>query len=376
MVDYPKGWVEVKLEYIMEPQSFKHYICKTAYSVGKYPIIQQGDEPIYGFSNVSAYTNFNNVLLFGDHTLSLYKPIKPFLLSSDGVKILECSKDFIRDYIFYLLKYNLPQSEGYKRHYTIIKNIKVPIAINEIEQKAIADTLMTFDSHIENLERLIEKKKMVRDGAVEDLMTGKTRLDGFRGEWADVKLCNVTEILTGLTYSPEDVKKNGVLVLRSSNIQNDKLVLNDNIYVDESKIYSSKVKVGDIIMCVRNGSSSLIGKTAIVREKIDATFGAFMSNLRCYDFINCEFIYYFFKTSKFREEVDKILGATINQIIKSDLNKLVFKVPTDIKEQEAIAFILTSMDEEIENLEKEKEKIEKIKDGAMDDLLTGRVRLI
>lgn len=257
-----------------------------------------------------------------------------------------------------------------------IMEIEIDIPENRDEQKVISKALLTFDKHIENLSKLIEKKKMIRDGSIEDLMTGKTRLDGFEDAWKEVKLCNVTEILTGLTYSPEDVKKNGLLVLRSSNIQNDKLVFNDNVYVDESKIYSSRVKVGDIIMCVRNGSSSLIGKTAIVREKIDATFGAFMSNLRCYDFISKGFIYYFFKTSKFREEVDKILGATINQITKSDLNKLVFTVPTDIKEQEAIASILTSMDKEIENLEKEKEKYIQLKSGAMDDLLTGKIRLV
>lgn len=302
-----------------------------------------------------------------------------------NIYLIRPNKQELDSNFFYYL-FNLPQNkesilnnkggstQGYLRADSVIEKKYYFPNINE--QKAIAKTLMTFDRHIETLERLIEKKKMVRNGAVEDLMTGKIRLDGFEDKWEDVKLSDLTEILTGLTYSPEDVKKNGVLVLRSSNIQNDKLVFNDNVYVDESKIYSSRVKVGDIIMCVRNGSFSLIGKTAIVREKIDATFGAFMSNLRCYDFLSKGFIYYFFKTSKFREEVDKILGATINQITKSDLNKLVLTVPTNKKEQEAIASILTSMDKEIENLEKEKAKIEKIKAGAIDDLLTGKVRLI
>lgn len=176
MVNYPKDWEEIKIADLVEPQSFKGYIFKTASKIGKHPIIQQGEDPIYGFSNDTAYENFNNVLLFGDHTLSLYKPKKPFLLSSDGVKILKCYDDSTRDYIFYLLKYNLPESEGYKRHYTIIKNIKLAIAINKVEQKAIVETLTSFDTHISNLSKLIEKKKMIRDGAVEDLVSGKRRL--------------------------------------------------------------------------------------------------------------------------------------------------------------------------------------------------------
>ena len=126
-------------------------------------------------------------------------------------------------------RYNLSPSR--------LLNIEVNYPEDISEQKAISKILLSFDKQIYNLSKLIEKKKMIRDGAVEDLMTGKTRLDGFEDAWKEVKLCNVTEILTGLTYSPEDVKKNGLLVLRSSNIQNDKLVFNDNVYVDESKIY-------------------------------------------------------------------------------------------------------------------------------------------
>lgn len=186
MVSYPKDWEEIKIADLVEPQSFKGYIFKTASKIGKHPIIQQGEDPIYGFSNDTAYENFNNVLLFGDHTLSLYKPKKPFLLSSDGVKILKCYDDSTRDYIFYLLNYNLPESEGYKRHYTIIKNIKLAIAINKVEQKAIVETLTSFDTHISNLSKLIEKKKMIRDGAVEDLVSGKHRLAGFSGEWEEI----------------------------------------------------------------------------------------------------------------------------------------------------------------------------------------------
>lgn len=94
--------------------------------------------------------------------------------------------------------------------------------------------------------------------------------------------------------------------------------------------------------------------------------------------INSEYLYHYIRSSNFKNELDKRIlhHATPIKINKNDIGKCQVNYPTDIKEQQAIASILTSMDEEIENLEKEKAKIEKIKAGAMDDLLTGRVRLI
>ena len=77
----------------------------------------------------------------------------------------------------------------------------------------------------------------------------------------------------------------------------------------------------------------------------------------------------------FKKFVKQILGATINQITKTDLKRVTLKIPVDIEEQQAITQVLTAMDEEIESLKIEKEKMIQIKEGAMDDLLTGRVRL-
>ncbi|MGF0040289.1 restriction endonuclease subunit S [Peptoniphilaceae bacterium SGI.131] len=381
MVDYPKDWEEVKLEYILKPQSFKNYICKTAYNVGKHPIIQQGDEPIYGFSNVSAYDNFNNVLLFGDHTLSLYKPVKPFLLSSDGVKILECSKDFIRDYIFYLLKYNLPESEGYKRHYTIIKNMKIPIAINKIEQKAIAETLMTFDRHIENLERLIEKKKMVRDGAIEDLMTGNTRLDRFDDEWEEVEFNDV--IVPKARIGWQGLKKDEYLqsgysyLISGTDFNQGTISFSKISYVTKERYdldVNIQVNSGDVLV-TKDGT---IGKVAIV-PSIDrkATLNSGVFIFKTNKKLTRNFLYWILRSSIFEKFIDNLsAGSTIKHLYQKDLKNLSFYIPKDMNEQKAISSILKSIDDDIQNLKKEKEKIEKIKAGAMDDLLTGKVRLI
>jgi type I restriction enzyme S subunit len=88
------------------------------------------------------------------------------------------------------------------------------------------------------------------------------------------------------------------------------------------------------------------------------------------------FLYRVLLSSIFREFIDTLsAGSTIKHLYQKDLKNFEFRIPLDIEEQQAIADVLTAMDEEIEALEKEKAKIESIKEGAMYDLLTGRVRL-
>lgn len=285
-------------------------------------------------------------------------------------------------FLFYYLKHNVEyfrnagegRSSFSQISLPVTENYKIPL-ISPKEQGAIASVLSDFDEHIDNLTELIEKKKAIRDGALEDLISGKTRLDEFNGEWEDKSFKDLGDILTGLTYSPDNVRPYGKLVIRSSNVQDDILVFVNNVFVERSCVNSEDVKQGDIIICVRNGSSSLIGKSAYVSTDLDATFGAFMSNFRCADNRSSGFVYYFTKSIEFKNFVKQILGATINQITKTDLRKLVLKIPLDIEEQQAIASVLAAMDEEIESLKIDKAKLMGIREGAMDELLTGLVRL-
>lgn len=381
MVSYPKDWEEIKIADLVEPQSFKGYIFKTASKIGKHPIIQQGEDPIYGFSNDTAYENFNNVLLFGDHTLSLYKPKKPFLLSSDGVKILKCYDDSTRDYIFYLLNYNLPESEGYKRHYTIIKNIKLAIAINKVEQKAIVETLTSFDTHISNLSKLIEKKKMIRDGAVEDLVSGKRRLAGFSGKWEEISFND--SVIPKARIGWQGLKKDEYLqsgysyLISGTDFYRGTISFEEISYVSKDRYdmdSNIQVKSGDVLV-TKDGT---IGKVAIV-PNIDkrATLNSGVFVFRVIEKIKRKFLYWILRSSLFSNFIDELsAGSTIKHLYQKDLKQLKFVIPTSLSEQQAIADILTSMDKEISDLEEEKEKYIALKAGAMDDLLTGKIRLV
>src|SRR5699024_8232064 len=109
----------------------RQYITKDILN-GIYPVIQQGDESIIGYSNNKPFLDYKNVVLFGDHTLSLYKPKEPFLLSTDGIKILGVN-NLDSTFFYYLLENYIPQSQGYKRHFSILKDTLVTVPI-ELDQ--------------------------------------------------------------------------------------------------------------------------------------------------------------------------------------------------------------------------------------------------
>ncbi|WP_122869454.1 restriction endonuclease subunit S [Campylobacter showae] len=189
--------------------------------------------------------------------------------------------------------------------------------------------------------------------------------------WRVVRLGEIGKIVNGLTYSPENVSNNGLLVLRSSNINDNFIVLNnDDVYVKGISKFNKTLE-NDILICVRNGSKNLIGKNALITEKYkDLAFGAFMAIFRSnYNL----FLIHIFKTNTFFKQVKNDLGATINSINNSNL--LNFKIPLPpLDEQEKIAEILSTWDEAINltiNLIESKKQFKK---AIMQNLLTAKIR--
>lgn len=191
-------------------------------------------------------------------------------------------------------------------------------------------------------------------------------------QWRNVRLGDIGQSLIGLTYSPSDVKRSGTLVLRSSNIQDGELAFNDNVYVDCAIPEKIRTRENDILICVRNGSRRLIGKSAILDHRVSGqTFGAFMAVYR--SDLN-PFLRYFFQSDDFKRQIDEHLGATINQITNGSLNGFVVTLPSE-SEQQAIAERLQDVDRLIATLKRLISKKHAIKQGMMQELLTGRTRL-
>lgn len=255
-----------------------------------------------------------------------------------------------------------------------LKNIEITLPKSIPEQQAIASVLTDFDEHIDNLTELIEKKKAIRDGALEDLVNGRTRLKGFNDEWDIRCVGECAYIYSGGT--PKTTNPyfwNGDVVwLTPGEITNNKGLY---IHTSERKITVDGVNnssatllpKGTILLCTR----ATIGYLAIAETELATNQG--FKNLVCKPDIDNVFFAYALMTKK-SEMVTKAIGTTFLEISKKALSGIEMRIPL-LPEQQAISSVLTAMDEEILALEEEKEKMLQIKAGAMDDLLTGRIRL-
>lgn len=193
----------------------------------------------------------------------------------------------------------------------------------------------------------------------------------YPSDWTESKLLDHVNLVQGLTYTPENVKPSGTLVLRSSNIQNGTLALLDNVYVNVNVPEEKMVQHGDILVCVRNGSSALIGKSCILPRLSNTTFGAFMSVLRG---DTTGFFAKLFESDIVQEQVRGRSNATINQITKKDFQSIEVTVPSE-PEQKDIAQTLGCFDAYIADLTELIEKKCGIRDGTINDLLSATTRL-
>jgi len=254
-----------------------------------------------------------------------------------------------------------------------IKNAKkliVPVP-SVPEQNAIAETLSEFNTYIDDLSNLIEKKKNIRDGALEDLMSGRKKLNGFSGEWQKSKLDDICKVYDGTHQTPKYTMK-GIRFVSVEDISN--LYQSEKFISKEAYELNFKVRpeIGDILM-TRIGD---IGTPALVEKSEPLAFYVSLALLKNIS-INSKFLYYYIMASAFQHELDDrtLHHATPKKINKGEIGKCNVKYPIDPNEQEAIASILMTMDQEIKNLEAERDKMIQIREGAMDDLLTGRIRL-
>ena len=201
--------------------------------------------------------------------------------------------------------------------------------------------------------------------------TPKLRFKEFSGDWESKKLGDLGQSIIGLTYSPDDVVENGTLVLRSSNIKNNKIVYTDNVFVNMDIQEKIITKENDILICSRNGSRALIGKSALIdKSSENNTFGAFMTIFRAEQ---GKFVFQLLQTQKFFKQIHQNLGATINQITSKDLNSMQFYIPSN-EEQEKIASFFSLIDDKISF---QGEKVEALKDykrGMMQKIFSRELR--
>ncbi len=213
----------------------------------------------------------------------------------------------------------------------ILKGIEIPLPTIS-EQKHIV-------SIIDEAFAAIAKAKA---NAEQNLKNAKELLDVFLHKyftnkeegWEEKKLKDVAEYFNGLTYSPKDISDNGIIVLRSSNIQNDKLDFADIVRVTSAIKEKIIVRDGDILMCSRNGSKRLVGKTAPIENLPEQmTFGTFMMIVRSsYN----PYLLWFFKSLDFKKQISGGENTMINQITRYMLDDIVVSFPPLEKQMEIV----------------------------------------
>ena len=244
----------------------------------------------------------------------------------------------------------------------VLSAIEIPVPPKD-EQKAIAEALTDMEIHIANLAELIEKKKGIRDGALEDLVSGRTRLSGFTREWKNTTLGKEYQVVMGQspTSASYNDSKVGVPLVQGNADIVDGVTAPQRYTSAPTKICST----GATIVSVRApvGTVSRANQTVCLGRGVCAIDGK-EQNYIFYLMRYCE---------KFWQALEQ--GSTFTAVGGKEVRAFEIMIPSEEKEQQAIAEVLTAMDDEIKDLEDERNKMIQIREGAMDDLLTGRVRL-
>lgn len=253
------------------------------------------------------------------------------------------------------------------------------------EQRAIAEVLSDVDALLAGLDRLIAKKRDLKQAAMQQLLSGKVRLPGFREQWAKRPLGEMGRCLRGVTYQgnidlfahdTSDTKR----LLRSNNVQEATVQTTEVQFVSSARVTPDQVlRRDDILICMANGSRALVGKAGLfqVSDGYDYTFGAFMGCFRVHSLeANPKFLFFLFQTDRYREYINNLLaGSAINNLSPSAIESLEFLMPAP-HEQTAIETVLSDIDAEIAALEVRRKKTLALKQAMMQDLLTGRIRLV
>jgi len=261
--------------------------------------------------------------------------------------------------------------------------LSCPLTIppTKAEQEAIAEALSDADVFIESLEQLIAKKRQIKQGAMQELLTGKKRLPGFSGEWSIISMRKHASIKARIGWqalTTEEYLDSGTYYLvTGTDFIGGRVNWSTCHFVDEWRYKQDRniqLKNGDVLL-TKDGT---IGKVGFVENlHIPATLNSGVFVIRPLDKAFVElFVFYILASKVFDEFLSKITaGSTITHLYQKDFVSFEFLAP-ELNEQTAIATILSDMDAEIAALEEKLTKTRSIKQGMMHNLLTGKIRLL
>lgn len=257
------------------------------------------------------------------------------------------------------------------------------------EQQAIASALSDADELIESLEKLIAKKRLVKQGAMQELLGGKRRLPGFRGKWEEKCMDELFAFFGGTTASRDQLGNEGYCYLHYGDIHTAKKTFIDlpsesydipKLNISLNRIASgSLLKDGDIVFVDASEDDEGASRHIVIDNPIDVPFISGLHTIVARSkTTNIDNVYkrFCFQTSAVKKQfLFFAVGTKVTGISKSNIGKIAIPLPS-LAEQSAIASVLSDMDAEIEALEGRLAKARRIKEGMMQELLTGRIRLV
>lgn len=306
-----------------------------------------------------AYINQHIALVRFDPAQTCSKFISYFLASENPQKLFRASTD-----------------TGAKAGMSLGTVQKIQTVLPPLpEQRAIAQALSDTDALLASLDQLIAKKQGIKQATMQQLLTGKTRLPGFGGDWEVKRLGEIAEIVSGGTPStsnpafwgddvlwctPTDITANAGKYLSSTAQRISELGLKN--------CSARLLPAGTLLLCSR----ATIGILKIATVPICTNQG--FKSLICHASVNNEFLYYRISTMK-AQMIERAIGSTFLEISKKDTAALTLLMPP-LEEQTAIASVLSDMDAELAALDARRAKTWDLKQAMMQALLTGRIRLV
>ena len=259
-----------------------------------------------------------------------------------------------------------------------IESLAFPIPNDLPEQRAIAEALSDVDGLLGGLDRLIAKKRDLKQAAMQQLLTGQTRLPGFHGEWEVKTLGEIGRFLKGSGVTKDQTRSGTLACIRYGELytRHNDVVRDFQSWISpEVAATAVRLKQGDILFAGSGETKEDIGKCAAFVSNIEAYAGGDIVILRL-DCSDPVFLGYYLNTGSIaRQKASRGQGDAVVHISSSALSKVHCKLPP-VPEQTAIAQILSDMDAELTALEQRREKTRALKQAMMQELLTGRTRLV
>jgi type I restriction enzyme S subunit len=240
----------------------------------------------------------------------------------------------------------------------IVKKLPIYCPITIKEQNKIAEALSDVDALITALDKKIAKKRLIKQGAMQQLLTGKKRLPNFSEKWVSKKLGEISRIKTGKRNGDEQVKNGKYPFFVRSNV----VARIDSYSFDgEAILVPGEGGIGAIFHYV-NGKFDYHQRVYKISDFADAIYG--------------KYVYYYMQRYFGEYALSLSVKATVDSLRLPTFEEFSIALPNNIEEQQAIATILSDMDKEIADLEARRNKYKLIKSGMMQKLLTGQIRLV